>query len=169
MHPFLPLLSQPQWSSPLSGRSYSTPAVKNGLWWLFLLVSQPRAISEQHCCVPFEVDASRRILEDAGVLVDVRSTAVQWGFPGIVSWLVRNAEQQNWERSSPRAPPNPAGSCPRSVRVPQYTNMSQFFSDHNSVFRAHSVVHLHSLGGEEWMKRSVGSFARKTSACGSTG
>ena len=62
-----------------------------------------------------------------------------------------------------------AGSCPRSVRVPQYTNMSQFFSDHNSVFRAHSVVHLHSLGGEEWMKRSVGSFARKASACGSTG
>lgn len=44
---------------------------------------------------------------------------IWWG----VGW------QQNWERSSPRAPPNPAGSCPRSVRVPQYTNMSQFFSD----------------------------------------
>lgn len=92
MHPFLPLLSQPQWSSPLSGRSYSTPAVKNGLWWLFLLVSQPRAISEQHCRVPFEVDASRRILEDAGVLVDVRSTAVQWGFPGIVSDFLAGEE-----------------------------------------------------------------------------
>lgn len=37
----------------------------------------PAKSQEQHCCVPFEVDASRRILEDAGVLVDVRSTAVQ--------------------------------------------------------------------------------------------